>query len=252
MIITPVKTRILRPPRDDLLVAIQDALPRLKENTVLAVTSKVVSIWQGRCVAKKEYPDKDELIKKEADKYLPRDAAPNRWVMHTIKNNIFIASAGIDESNAAGYYILWPKNPKRTAEELWRWTREQYHIKNLGIIITDSHSNPLRRGTIGIALAYYGFIPIKDYRGELDIFGREFVMEAADIADALAVAAVVTMGEGKETMPLALITDAAFVQFIDTPYAPEKPFSEFEIEEKDDIYYPLLSSLPWKKGEGGT
>lgn len=251
MIVTPLKTKILIPPQDDLLAAIQEAIPSLQENTVLAVTSKVVSIWQGRCILKEKFPDKDELIKKEADKYLSRDVAPNRWVMHTIKNNLFIASAGIDESNGRGHYILWPKNPQQTAEELWRWTRETYGVRNLGVIITDSHSNPLRRGTLGIALAYYGFVPIKDYRGELDIFGREFLMEAADIADALAVAGVVTMGEGKETMPLALIIDAPFVEFIDKPYAPEKPFSEFEIQEKDDIYYPLLSSLPWEKGGRG-
>ena len=252
MIITPIKTRVLVPPQDDLLPAIGDALSCLEENSVLAITSKVVSIWQGQCVPKEKFLDKDELIKKEADRFLPREVAPNRWVMHTIKNNLFIASAGIDESNARGHYILWPKNPKETAQELWQWTREKYRVQNLGIIITDSHSNPLRRGTLGIALAYYGFVPIKDYRGELDIFGREFVMEAADIADAFAAAAVVTMGEGKETMPVAVITDIPFVEFIDKPYTPEKPFSEFEIEEKDDIYYPLLSSLPWKKGEGGV
>ena len=251
MIITPVKTRILVPPKDDLLAAIQDALPKIKERTILAVTSKVVSIWQGRCIPKSDYPDKDGLIKKEADKYLPRDFAPNRWVMHTIKHNLFIPSAGIDESNVNDYYVLWPRSPKETAKELWNWARERYKIKNLGIVITDSHTIPLRRGTLGISLAHYGLVPIKDYRGEKDLFGREFIIQVADIADGLAAAAVVAMGEGKETTPLAVVTDAPFVEFMDKPYTPNKPFSSFEIEEKEDLYYPLLSSVPWEKGGGG-
>ena len=252
VIIIPIKTKVLVPPQDDLLAAIQDALPKIEEHSILAVTSKVVSIWQGRCVPKSEYPDKDELIKKEADKYLPRDFVPNRWVMHTIKNNLFIPSAGIDESNGNDYYILWPRHPKESAKKLYDWARETYKIKNIGLMITDSHTIPLRRGTLGISLAHHGFTPLKDYRGERDIFGREFLIQVADIADGLAAAAVVAMGEGKETTPLAVITDVPFVEFTDKPYRPDKPFSSFEIEEKEDLYYPLLSSVPWQKGRGGT
>lgn len=251
MIITPIKTRILVPPRDDLLTAIRAAIPSIEERSVLAITSKIVSIWQGRCVPKTDYADKDELIKKEADKYLPRDFVPNRWVMHTIKHNLFIPSAGIDESNGNDYYILWPRDPKKTAKQLYDWARETYKIKNLGVIITDSHTIPLRRGTLGISLSHCGFTPLKDYRGTHDIFGREFMIQVADIADGLAAAAVVAMGEGRETTPLATITDIPFVEFADTPYAPEKPFSSFEIEEKEDLYYPLLSSVPWQKGDSG-
>lgn len=251
MIIIPIKTRVLVPPQDDLLAAVQHALPRLEENTILAVTSKVVSIWQGRCVSKSDYSDKDELIKKEADKYLPRDFVPNRWVMHTIKHNLFIPSAGIDESNGNNSYILWPRNPRETAKELYDWARETYKIKNLGFIITDSHTIPLRRGTLGISLAHYGFMPLKDYRGQKDLFGREFMIQVADIADGLAATAVVAMGEGKETTPLAVISDIPFVEFTNKPYAPDKPLSSFEIEEKEDLYYPLLSSVPWEKGGSG-
>ena len=252
MLIIPVKTRVLVPPKDDLLAAIQGALPKIEEYSILAVTSKVVSIWQGRCVAKSEYPDKDELIKKEADKYLPRDFVPNRWVMHTIKNNLFIPSAGIDESNGNNYYILWPREPMAAAREIWEWTRKTYGVHDLGVVITDSHTIPLRRGTLGISLGYCGFTPIRDYRGEKDIFGREFIIQVADIADGLAAAAVLAMGEGQETTPLAVITEIPFVEFTDKSHAPDKPFTSFEIEEKEDLYYPLLSSVPWERGEGGA
>ena len=129
--------------------------------------------------------------------------------------------------------------------------RTIYKIKNFGVVITDSHTIPLRRGTLGISLAHYGFTPLKDYRGERDIFGREFAIQVADIADGLAASAVLAMGEGKETTPLALITDIPFVVFSEKPYRGMRPFSSFEIEEKQDLYYPLLSSVPWKKGGSG-
>ena len=72
MLVKTVKTRVLRPPQDDLLDAMKKSLPKLKEGSVVAVTSKVVSIWQGRCVSAKKYPDRDKLIAEEADEYLPR------------------------------------------------------------------------------------------------------------------------------------------------------------------------------------
>ena len=251
MIIAPIKTRVLIPPQDDLLAVIKKSLPRLPERSVLVITSKVVSIWEGRCVLKDKYPDKDALIKKETDWYLPREAAPHGWVMHAIKHNLFIPSAGIDESNSGAYYTLWPKNPKASAKTLWQWARKTYRVRELGIIISDSHSIPLRRGMMGIALSYYGFRPMREYRGTRDLFGREMKMTQANFPDALATAAVLTMGEGKESMPLALIRDVPTIVFNNRPYRARRPHSSFEVKTKEDLYYPLLSSVPWKKGGGG-
>ena len=250
MIIKTVRTRVLVPPKDDLLMAIGKALKSVKERSVVVVTSKVVSIWLGRCVPIVEIADKDELIKAEADLYLPREVAPEALVMHTIKNNIFIPSAGVDESNANGYYILWPKDSKRAAKKLWQWFRANYGVKELGIVISDSHTIPLRRGAMGISLAYYGFNPLRDYRGKEDLFGRKLKMSQTDVADGLASAAVLTMGEGKEGTPVAVIEDIQGVEFLEK----SKRFSKneaFELKTKYDLYYPLLSSVRWRKGGGG-
>ncbi|MBI4133441.1 coenzyme F420-0:L-glutamate ligase [Candidatus Uhrbacteria bacterium] len=252
MMIEPVKTRALVPPQDDLLGAIRAALPAPGERSIVAITSKVVSIWQGRCVPRDRVPDKDALIIREADKYLPRELVPGKWLMHTIKNNLFIPTAGIDESNASGHYILWPRDSKATARDLWQWLRASYHVRDIGVIITDSHTIPLRRGVLGISLAHYGFAPLRDYRGTVDIFGRKLVMTQSDIVDSLAAAAVLLMGEGAERTPLALITDVPFVQFTDQPFVSTRPFSSLEIEEKEDLYYPLLASVPWQEGGHGV
>jgi putative folate metabolism gamma-glutamate ligase len=251
MIIKTVKTRIVKPPKDDLLAVIGASIHTLKERDIVVITSKVVAIWQGRCVPLSDYPNKDELVTREADLYLPRESTPGAWCMHTMKNNVFIPSAGIDESNAAGHYILWPRDVNKVARQLWRWLRAKYHLKNLGVIITDSHTIPLRRGVLGISLAHYGFAPLKDYRGNADIFGRELKMTQTNIADGLAAAAVVLMGEGSECTPLAIVRDVPFIQFVERKSKSRKPFSSFEIETQEDLYYPLLSSVPWKKGGSG-
>lgn len=247
MQIKAIKTRLMKPPKDDLYGVISAAVKKIPENSVFVVASKVVSLHQGRCLLKEDVPHKDELIRQEADRYLPRDLTPNRAVVLTIKNNILIPTSGIDESNADGYYILWPKRSDKFARELYVWLRKKYKIKNLGVLIIDSHTVPLRRGVMGIALGYFGFLPIRDYRGQRDLFGRKFKMSTVDVVDSLATAAMLVMGEGNEGTPLALIGDVAFVKFTDKPYQPDKKRSSLEIHWKEDLYGPLLRSVKWNK-----
>lgn len=245
-----IKTRKFMPPKDNLWDLLK-AIKTLKENSVVAVTSKVVSISEGRCIKIKKKINKDELIKKEADKYIPRELAPNKWIMHTIKNNLLVASAGIDESNGRGYYILWPKNPNKSARKIWQFLRERFNLKKLGVIITDSRLIPLRRGVVGVAISYFGFKPLKDYRGKIDIFGREMVMETSNIPESLATAAVLEMGEGAEQSPIAIIEDVPYIEFVSRMWKSSKPYSSFEIPEEEDVFSPFLSNVKWRKGEGG-
>ena len=244
------------PPKDDLLEVIQSAIKpaSLKEKSVIIITSKVVSIWQGRCLAMEKYPDqdgKDKLVAQEADFYIPREEVPGAWCIQTIKNNILIPSAGIDESNANGHYILWPRDPQNTAKQLWQLLRKTYRVKKLGVIISDSHTIPLRRGVLGISLAHYGFAPLKDYRDQSDIFGRHLKMTQTNIADGLAAAGVVLMGEGSERTPIAIVEDVPWIKFVSRPVQSKRPFSSFEIQTREDLYYPLIKGVNWQKGGGG-
>lgn len=247
MKIKAIKTRLLKLPQDDLLAVISGSVKTLAENSILVIASKVVSLHQGRCLLKSKVPHKDELIKKEADRYLPRELTPNRAAVLTIKNNILIPTAGIDESNADGYYILWPKDPGGFAKKVHGILRKKFKVNNLGVIIIDSHTVPLRRGVMGIALGYYGFVPIRDYRGTRDLFGRKFKMSTVDVVDSLATSAMLVMGEGNERTPLALIENVPFVQFTDKPYQPDKKRSSLEIHWKEDLYGPLLRAVKWRK-----
>ena len=236
------------PPKDDLLEVLDQSIEQLEENSILALSSKVVSIWQGRCIKMSEYPNKDELIREEADLYLPRDFAPNGWVMHTIKDGQLIPTAGIDLSNANGYYILWPKDPMQAAKEIRNYLKKKFNLKNIGVIITDSHSVPLHRGVVGIALGFAGFVPIKDYRGKKDIFGREFRVEMANLADMLSCGAVLVMGEGPEQTPLACVSDILFIKFSENYKEEETSDSSFIVPIDEDLFGPFIKSAPWKKG----
>ena len=249
MRVKAIRTRKFLPPKDDLWDLLSE-IKSLQENSVVAVTSKVVAIGKGRCIPLEKI-SKDELAMQEADFYLPREASPGGWVLHTIKNNMLIASSGVDESNGANHYILWPKDPQKSANKIWQFLRKKFKVKNIGVIITDSRLVPLRRGVVGIAIGYFGFKPLRDYRGTKDIFGREFKMETSNLPDSLATAAVLEMGEGSEQTPLAVISDIPYIEF--TNILPEdKPSNlSFEIPEKEDMFYPFLSSVKWEKGGGG-
>lgn len=248
MIITPIKTRKFIPPLDnldDLLLGVQ---PLMVENSIVVITSKVVSIAEGRCVPVAD-SDKDELVKEEADLYLERDQTPGGWALHTIKQGILIPTSGIDESNGDGFYILWPKDPMKSAQRIYDHLHQITGITEFGVIITDSRSVPLRRGVVGICLGYYGFEPLDDYRGRKDLFDHELVMSQANIPDSLSAAAVVTMGEGNEQTPIALIQDLpAGVRFNRETSAHDKKFTSFSVSIDEDLFAPFFSHVAWKKG----
>ncbi len=245
MIVRTIKTRPLIPPKDDLLSVIKQSLlkSKLKEKSIIVITSKIVSIWQGRCIKIDKNINKDSLIKKEAELYLNR-ASP-KDVMLTIKNNILIPTSGIDESNANGYYILWQEEPFIFAKKIYNFIKKEFKLKDFGIIISDSHTTPLRTGIMGIGIAYYGFYPLKDYRGKKDIFGRKLKMSQTNIVDSLSAAAVYLMGEGNEQTPIAVIEDVGDVKFKRNNLTKKNPL---EININKDIYAPILKSVKWKKG----
>ena len=84
------------------------------------------------------------------------------------------------------------------------------------MILTASHCTPMRRGTTGISIGFYGFEALQDYRGKPDIFGRPLAVTVANRVDALAAAAVGLMGEGSECIPAVVIRGWPDLVFNDT------------------------------------
>jgi F420-0:gamma-glutamyl ligase len=230
----PVKTRKMLPPKDDFFEVLDESLPNLKEGDVLLVASKVLAIHQGRCI-KIGKTDKHQLIKKEADYSLPSHMVNGSDIILTIKNYTLIPSAGIDESNGNGYYILWPKSVNRLLKKLVVSLKKQHHIKNLAAVAVDSHTTPLRWGTQGISIGFWGLKPLYDYRGKKDIFKRKLKYTQRNLVDTLADLGALIMGEGNEQTPAVILRGAKFVKFTN-----KDTYKQLVIPPKKDLYYPLL------------
>lgn len=230
-----IKTRAFLPPKDDIYDLLKN-IKKLREGDIVVITSKVLGIHQGRCIKIEPSVDKLKLIKQEADYFIPTNVKQQKFTL-TIRNHVLALSAGIDESNANGYYILLPNNVNKLLKEIWLKMRKKFQIKKLGVIATDSHTFPMRRGTIGIAIGFFGFEPQRDYRGQKDIFGRKFKFTQTDVVDALAVSAVLVMGEGRERTPIVVIRGSQ------VEFTPKSTYRKLVMPMKGDIYYPLLKAF---------
>ncbi len=229
MKITAIKTRLFKP-SENLEQFIHEHIPSLPNSSVLVVTSKILSLAQNQVVSKSKYPDKKVLVREQADRIL----CESYKSYLTIKDGHLIAAAGIDESNAEENYILWPKNIFIEAQSLWKSLRAHYKVKDLGILFSDSRSQPLRRGVTGLALGYWGFEGLQNHVGKTDLFGREITMSSTNAADCLTSAAILCMGETNESKPLALIENA------DVTFQSETDKNELVMELEKDLFAPLF------------
>lgn len=227
-----IRTRVFKPNEslvDFIVEHVDSAL--VKESMIVAVTSKIVSLAENRLIDKSSV-SKRELIIREADENLGEMAHGS---FLTIKHGLFILSAGIDESNSeSDQYILYPEDPFASAEKLWRDLRNAWGLNKLGVILTDSHTTPLRRGVIGLALSHWGFRGIRDLVGSPDLFGRRMKMTTVNVADSLAGTSTLLMGEADEARPLALLYGAG-VEFVDHV---EK--TELIMPLNEDLYAPFF------------
>lgn len=237
MLIKPLKTRRFKL-NESLFEFICANLRTLSDGAILVITSKIVALAEGRFVPNASAAKKIELMRAESD-YILR----TRYSWLTIKDGVVLGSAGIDESNANGGLILLPRDSYKVAAMLRRQLIKKFKIKKLGIIITDSRMMPLRAGVVAIALGYAGFKGLRDYRGQPDLDKRPLHFTRTDVADSLATAAVITMGEGNESQPLALITTAP-VEWTSGPI----DRTELYIDPREDVYVPLWQQVrKWGK-----
>lgn len=232
--ILPIKTKKFLPPKSNIYEALVK-LPKIKDGDILFITSKILGIHQGRTIPVTNTEDKHKIAREVADMYLPKFHKSKHNMQLTIVDSVLIPSSGIDESNGNGYYILWPKNTSKLLREIHAFLIKKNKIKSLGIISTDSHTTPLRRGVSGIATGFYGFNPIIDLRGQPDIFKRKLKFTQVNLLDSLAGLAVLHMGEAADQTPILVLRGYKNIQF-GTKYS----YKKYVYPWKEDIYYPLL------------
>lgn len=257
MELVALRTRLVKG-GDDLVALIMESLEKqrlsLQDCDILAVASKVVSIAE-KCVAKlidikpsrraqklakdfKLQPEFAELILRKADKIY---GGVERAVL-TLKDNIVTANAGIDNKNAPHRVaVLWPSDPAKSAERI-RLGIRQLTGRCVGVVIVDSGLMPLRVGTTAVALAVAGFKPIRDQRGGSDLYGKKIVMTRQAIADDIASAAHLMMGEATERTPFVLVRGAP-VEFDDAVHGSAEMMMPFD----ECIFFGTLENVCTKQ-----
>ncbi len=210
---------------DDLADIILSALNangvELHDNDVLVVGQKIVSKAEGRMVnlatvtpssearslaagAEKD-PRLVELMLMESQRVL-RAAHGTIIVEH--KLGFVCANAGIDHSNVAGrgteneeYVLLLPCDPDLSARRI-RDKVQSTTGRQIGVMIIDSHGRAWRLGVVGTCIGLAGVPGVIDERGWKDLFGYTLRVTQVAVADELAAAASLMMGQAAEGTPL--------------------------------------------------
>ncbi len=202
---------------DTIVESIKKNGESIKNNDILAISGKFVAMSQGAMIRLDDIkPSKEaddiaaiysmdsrivQIVLNEADAIL----GGIEGFLLAVKDGVIAPNAGIDKSNIMrGYVITHPKEPFKVAKELRLRFRERYGI-NVGIVLTDSRLMPSRKGTIGITIGVSGFKPVIDLRGKKDLFNNELRVTMHAVADSIATAANLLMGESDEGIPIVIV-----------------------------------------------
>lgn len=227
--IFPVEGLPIIQPGDDLAGMLADALHPLapQAGDILVVTSKIVSKAEGRFVNLRtvepsrraqelaEQTGKDprlvEMILREAQAV--SRAAPGVLITRH-RLGFTSANAAIDHSNVGAdedEILLMPLDPDASARALSAAVGRRFGI-HLPVVIADSHGRPHRLGTVGVAVGVSGMPGVEDWRGRPDLFGYQLQHTDIGLADMVASAATLLMGQAAEGVPAALVRGVAFSQ----------------------------------------
>ncbi|MEM3010991.1 MAG: coenzyme F420-0:L-glutamate ligase [Candidatus Bathyarchaeia archaeon] len=220
---------------------------------IVVVAQKIVSKADGHVVCLRDVKPSEKA--QELAKATGRDARLLELVLketnHVIKatletvivedkRGLICINAGIDKSNVEDHdcYTLLPPNPNSSAEHL-RTQLMRLTGKKLAVIICDTYSRPFRRGQTEFAIGVAGIRPFVDYRGCEDLFGYILKVKKSAIADEIACAAELIMGQGKEGIPVAIIKGLRQlnrVEFSDD----EVSIDELLIRREEDLFKDTL------------
>ncbi len=207
----------------DLIIrALAHSGEQLLAGDVIVIAQKIVSKAQGRHVDLAEVTpsaraqelaaivDKDprliELILSESSEVL-RARKDVLIVVHRL--GFVMANAGIDMSNVEGNELnmralLLPTDPDDECDRMRSMLLERTGAQ-VGVIINDSHGRAWRNGTVGVAIGTSGVAALRDLRGKPDLFGRELQITQVGLADELAAAASLLMGQADEGLPVVIV-----------------------------------------------
>lgn len=184
----------------------------LKKDDILVIAQTIISRAEGQIVSLSTItPSKEahelanklnkppalvEVILKASRRVVK--AEQGHLIVET-PHGLVCANAGVDASNVPyeNCVTLLPKAPDKSAQKIRQTIQKRLGI-DVAIIISDTHGRPFREGAINVAIGVAGIIPIKNYIGSKDLFGYELLTTKVAVADELASAAELVMGEADE------------------------------------------------------
>jgi coenzyme F420-0:L-glutamate ligase / coenzyme F420-1:gamma-L-glutamate ligase len=213
---------------DDLSQIIWSSLAtngiELARGDVLVVTQKIVSKAEGRMVRLDSVRPSDQavqlatetgkdarLIQLMLDDSTEIVAKKRGVIIVEHRSGTILANAGIDQSNVPeGYALMLPMDPDKSASKL-REDLHAYSGNRVAVIISDSIGRAWRNGTVGQVLGVAGLDPLVDLRGRPDMFGRPLRSTQVAVAESIAAAATLMMGEADEMKPVVLVRGYAAI-----------------------------------------
>ena len=213
---------------DDVARLIYEAFGRaglqLKDGDIIVVAHKIVSKAEGRIVKLSDVKPSREALRiskltGKNPKIVELALRDSSSIVKALRGHLitetrhgwFYSCSGVDLSNVSGggSALLLPIDPDRSAREI-RLKLEELSGSKLAVIISDTSGRPLRRGDIDVALGVSGIRPILDLRGRRDHYGYTLRLKQVALADELASAAELVMGQCDEWTPVALIRGYIF------------------------------------------
>ena len=208
---------------DDLAELICNAAKKqgtpIQENDIIVITHVAVSKAEGNIINLDQVTPSEKA--KEIAQQINKDPAlvevilqetkdivrigQNSIITET-KSGVICANAGVDRSNVSGdrNVVPLPKNPNASAQNI-RQEIKRLTGANVAVIVSDTHGRPFRMGEINVAIGVAGIKPIRDRRGEKDLFGYVLRIKQTAIADELSSAAELVIGQANEGIPAVII-----------------------------------------------
>ena len=206
---------------DIILNAMRTESVDLQDNDVFVLAQKIVSKSEGRMVNLADVipsPRAEELSRQvEKDPRLIELILGESSEVLRVRKDVMVvehrlgfvcANAGIDHSNVMGesnengdFVLLLPEDPDLSAKEL-RNKIKNLTGKKIGVMIIDSHGRAWRNGTVGMCIGLSGIPAVVDERGWKDLFGYTLKATIVGVADELAAAASLVMGQAAEGTPV--------------------------------------------------
>jgi len=187
----------------DLVVISQKIVSKADGLLVNVIEIKPTPTAKRLAALTKKDPRVVELILRDSSKVLRADS--QAFVVRR-KDGLVCLNAGVDKSNVEGHttYSRLPLNSDESAMKILK-RLEELSGRKLAVIIADTYSRPLRWGQVEFAIGIAGMEPIVDYRGLQDMFGYSLRYKYVALADEVAAAAELVMGQGTERTPVAIV-----------------------------------------------